>query len=78
VSLPLIFASNALVPLELMPPWLQCLARINPMTYAINTVRRLILEGIDPATIGSMSAVIIAFDTAMVGTCLWAMRQALD
>lgn len=45
VSLPLIFASNALAPLALMPPWLRWLARVNPMTYAVNNVRQLILEG---------------------------------
>lgn len=78
VSLPLIFASNALAPLDVMPAWLRWLARLNPMTYAIGAVRQLILEGVDWALVGSMSGVLIAFDVVMVGVCLWAMGQALD
>ena len=78
ISLPLIFTSNALAPLEMMPPWLQWLSRFNPMTYAISAVRKLILEGIDWPLLASMSGVIIVFNVAMVGTCLWAMRRALD
>ncbi len=78
VSLPLTFASSALVPLDLMPGWLQVLARLNPMTYAIEAVRQLILGGIDWRVLGSMCAVIAAFDLAMVVLCLGVMRRALD
>jgi ABC-2 type transport system permease protein len=78
ISLPLIFTSNALAPLEMMPSWLQWLARLNPMTYAIGNVRKLILEGIDWPLLASMSGIIILFDIAMVGVCLWAMRRVLD
>jgi ABC-2 type transport system permease protein len=78
LSLPLIFTSNALMPLELMPPWLQWLSRFNPMTYAISNVRKLVLEGVDWTLIGSMSGVMIGFDVAMVGACLWAIKRALD
>lgn len=78
VSLPLLFASNALAPLDVMPAWLRWLARLNPMTYAISAVRELILEGIDWSIVGSMSGVLIAFDVAMVVLCLWVMSRALD
>jgi ABC-2 type transport system permease protein len=37
--------SSALVPLESMPPWLAVIAKLNPMTYAIDAVRGLILTG---------------------------------
>jgi ABC-2 type transport system permease protein len=78
VSLPFLFASNALAPLEIMPLWLRWLAQINPMTYAISSVRELILAGVDWGLIGSMSGVLLAFDTATVAICLWAMRHVLD
>jgi ABC-2 type transport system permease protein len=45
ITLPLIFMSSALVPLESMPPWLAVIAKLNPMTYAIDAVRGLILTG---------------------------------
>jgi ABC-2 type transport system permease protein len=47
-NLPLLFASNALYPLDLMPRWLEVLARLNPTTYAIDTLRH-ILYGAAPA-----------------------------
>lgn len=45
LNLPLVFVSSALVPLGLMPGWMSWLARINPMTYAIDGIRSLILPG---------------------------------
>jgi ABC-2 type transport system permease protein len=78
ISLPFVFVSNALVPLEAMPPWLRRLARINPMTYAISSVRELILKGVDWRLVTSMGGVLIGFDVAMVALCLWATRRMLD
>jgi ABC-2 type transport system permease protein len=45
LSLPLIFLSSALVPREIMPGWMSFLAQFNPMTYAIDVVRGLVLGG---------------------------------
>lgn len=45
LNLPLVFLSSALVPLDLMPAWLRWMARLNPMTYAIDGIRALILSG---------------------------------
>ncbi|HXF91699.1 MAG TPA: ABC transporter permease [Nitrospiraceae bacterium] len=44
LSLPMIFLSSALVPLSAMPAWMSFLARFNPMTWAIDAVRPLILS----------------------------------
>ncbi len=40
-NLPILFSSTALAPLEFMPSWLQCLACLNPLTYAIEILRFL-------------------------------------
>ncbi len=40
-NLPLLFASTALAPLSFMPKWLQVLASINPLSYAIEPIRYL-------------------------------------
>lgn len=45
LTLPAIFLSSALAPLELMPFWMQIIARLNPMTYAIDAARALIVGG---------------------------------
>jgi len=42
INLPSLFASTALAPMILMPNWLQIIACINPMTYAIEITRIII------------------------------------
>jgi ABC-2 type transport system permease protein len=43
-NLPLLFASTALVPLSFMPQWLQVVATLNPLSYAIEPIRYLYLH----------------------------------
>jgi ABC-2 type transport system permease protein len=43
ISLPLLFASNALFPVKFMPRWLQIVASLNPMSYAADASRQLLL-----------------------------------
>ncbi len=33
ITMPLFFASNAIYPIEMMPGWLELVARVNPLTY---------------------------------------------
>ncbi|MEM9771407.1 MAG: ABC transporter permease [Cyanobacteria bacterium P01_D01_bin.73] len=44
VNLPLLFSSTALVPISFMPLWLQWVAALNPLTYAIEPIRYLYLH----------------------------------
>lgn len=43
-NLPLLFSSTALVPLDFMPQWLQVVASLNPLTYAIEPIRYIYLH----------------------------------
>ncbi|HEY9749563.1 MAG TPA: ABC transporter permease [Allocoleopsis sp.] len=43
-NLPLLFASTALAPLSFMPRWLQVVATLNPLSYAIEPIRYLYLH----------------------------------
>ena len=43
VTFPLMFASNAFVPLEGLPWWLRTVAALNPMTHTIDAARGLML-----------------------------------
>ena len=45
LTMPLFFASNAIYPLSMMPTWLQVIARINPLTYAVDALRGLMITG---------------------------------
>ncbi|RUT09206.1 transport permease protein [Dulcicalothrix desertica PCC 7102] len=40
-TLPMLFASTALAPLSFMPTWLQTIATLNPLSYAIEPIRYL-------------------------------------
>jgi daunorubicin resistance ABC transporter ATP-binding subunit/daunorubicin resistance ABC transporter membrane protein len=44
-TLPLLFTSNAFVPIDAMPNWMAVVARLNPLTYAIESIRTLVIEG---------------------------------
>jgi ABC-2 type transport system permease protein len=43
-NLPLLFSSTALVPLSFMPKWLQVVASLNPLSYAIEPIRYIYLH----------------------------------
>lgn len=45
ISMPLFFTSSALMPYEVMPPWLSTLAKLNPVSYAIDSIRTLFEGG---------------------------------
>ena len=44
-NLPLLFASTALAPLNFMAGWLQVIASLNPLTYAIEPIRYIYSHG---------------------------------
>lgn len=46
ISMPLFFTSSALMPYDVMPVWLRALARLNPVSYAIDSTRTLFEGGI--------------------------------
>lgn len=43
LQFPLLFLSSGLLPLEAFPGWVQAVAVVNPVTYAIDAVRALVL-----------------------------------
>jgi len=49
IMLPLIFLSNAFVPVETLPGWLQVFCKINPISHIIGAVREIL----DLGTVGA-------------------------
>ncbi len=45
LTMPLFFASNAIYPLEMMPRWLRAVAQYNPLTYLVEALRALMVQG---------------------------------
>lgn len=65
-TLPITFSSTALFPLEAMPKWLQLIARINPLSYAVNPIRTLTIKGWEFNSLIQGLFVILLFDLFML------------
>ncbi|MDO9036354.1 MAG: ABC transporter permease, partial [Methanoregula sp.] len=39
ITMPLFFTSSALMPYDVMPPWLRVIASVNPLSFAIDAIR---------------------------------------
>ncbi len=64
LNLPLLFASNALFPLAIMPSWLKSVVSVNPVSYAIDGLRQLLINTSGPAVLNALwvdFAVVFAF-----------------
>jgi ABC-2 type transport system permease protein len=77
VMMPLFFASSALYPLSWMPDWLRVVARVNPLTYEVQGMRRM-LVGVGPG--GELwldFLVVIAFLAVMLAAATRAYPKAI-
>jgi ABC-2 type transport system permease protein len=45
LTMPLFFASSAIYPISLMPDWLKVVAQVNPLTYQVDALRGLMIQG---------------------------------
>ncbi|MCX7942502.1 MAG: ABC transporter permease [Dictyoglomaceae bacterium] len=45
LTMPLMFSSSAMFPIQIMPDWLATIARWNPITYVVNPLRTLVISG---------------------------------
>ncbi len=74
LNLPMLFVSNALYPLEAMPPALRALAYLNPTTYAVDGLRLLVFGA--PAALGLALDLGALLAFAALGTVLGARSFA--
>jgi len=63
LTMPIFFASNAIYPITMMPPWLKAIARINPLSYEVDALRSQML------TIGHTQTG-LPLDFAALGFCI--------
>jgi len=77
ITLPLIFLSSALVPRSVMPDWMSFLALLNPMTYAIEGVRSLILTGWVWPLLIKLIGVLLLFDALCLYLGVRIFRRSL-
>ena len=74
LTMPFFFASNALYPINSMPPWIRTISTYNPLTYQVDALRALMIEGQVPQfSIGLDFAISVAVFTvlAIIATRLY-------
>ncbi|WP_338597831.1 ABC transporter permease [Saccharopolyspora sp. SCSIO 74807] len=77
VMVPLMFISSAFVPIEELPDWLEFVARINPLTYAVDASRAVAL-GLDGTyLIGPSLLISIAVTAVSAGIAVRGFRKPL-
>jgi hypothetical protein len=73
LTLPLVFMSSAFVPLSAMPP-MAAVARLNPLTYAIEAMRLLVLDGWG-VDVASSLGLLAAFAVGCLGLGTYEFRR---
>jgi ABC-2 type transport system permease protein len=67
LTMPLFFASNAIYPIAIMPAWLQTIALVNPLTYLVDALRTMMIQGGESVFgLGLDFGVLIAITTAFI------------
>ncbi|MGB3494455.1 MAG: ABC transporter permease [Elainellaceae cyanobacterium] len=89
-NLPLLFASTALAPLSFMPTWLQWIASLNPLSYAIEPIRYVYTHAdwslasivmnapFGEVTLWSALLVLLGFDAIALVTIRSLLRRTLS
>jgi ABC-2 type transport system permease protein len=72
---PLVFASTAFVPEELMPEWMQFVNTFNPISYVIEAIRALMITGYDWDAIGQALLSIAIMGAILQAGTLWAFNR---
>ncbi len=66
MTMPLFFASNAIYPIAMMPPWLKVISHFNPLTYMIDGMRFLMIGTPSGYSLGLDYLVLLVSSTALV------------
>lgn len=77
LTLPVMFTSNAMMPLDMMPDWLEKIAKANPITYAVNPIRSLFLTGFDWGAIAAGILFLFVISLVMVVITSQIFRRAV-
>ena len=78
MTLPLMFFSSALVPKEFMPEWIQYVATINPISYAVESVRAILVNPMDTALFLKGFAILLAFAIVTLAWAVTAFKALRD
>ncbi|HEC24288.1 MAG TPA: ABC transporter [Chloroflexi bacterium] len=83
--MPMFFLSGAFFPLQGVPQWMEWLAKINPVTYGVDALRRMALQGTIPAQFLDMlilhplwvdAAIMAGFGLVFLVPAVWLFSKA--
>lgn len=76
--LPVVFVSNAFVPIGLMPDWVAGVAAVNPVTITVTGLRALVLNGFVAADVVPAVVFLAAFDVGAVLLAALTFRLSIE
>lgn len=71
ITMPLFFTSSALMPYEVMPPWLRAIAMVNPLSFAIDAIRSVATGLVPLLQIGVLSVL----GLVVIAICMRVFRR---
>jgi len=78
LTMPLMLTSSALFPAQFMPQWLQDIAILNPITHAIEPIRKITTVGWDWAMILPDVAIIVALTLVVITIATLLFRRSIS
>lgn len=80
LTFPLLFMSTALFRQDFMPPWMQNVSQYNPISFAVNAMRTVIVNGfpIDWNTVLQAYGVIALIGVLTLGATLYLFRKVVS
>ncbi|MGD6851234.1 MAG: ABC transporter permease [Candidatus Bathyarchaeia archaeon] len=78
ITFPLLFLSTALVPQSFQPDWIKTISAFNPISYAVNACRVLMINGYDWSTILQAYGVIALLAVLTLSATLIQFRKVVS
>ena len=75
---PLFFLSDAVVPRRALAGWYQAIAAYNPITYLVEALRSLVLDGWQPWALAKGAIALGALGSVSISAALLALRGRVD
>ncbi len=78
ITFPLLFLSTALVPESFQPDWIKTISMFNPISYAVNASRVLMISGFDWGTILPAFGVIALVGVLTLSATVYQFRKVVS
>jgi ABC-2 type transport system permease protein len=70
-------AGGMLFPVTILPPWLQMIAHLNPVTYALDAMRSALLDGVSLASIARPLLILLFFGAVLLPCSMLVFSRVL-